>query len=194
MRLVAVADVGAVHEILEVRCALVGIVATSVEIVEVESKAQSLVYVHSVFCHKMILAIGAVARAVVGEVGEWRQSVGEVKFVDRCHHIVVGLGEYELSLVVAVDENTVHTWSSNISCGVVFATQSCGEDSVGIHVRHGVYHSGTLVAESAVYSPYLNAAWNLLVGAERVDIVAAGALADIAVGRHLIELVELVVV
>ena len=70
MRLVTISQVGAPHGVLEVRCALVVVVATSILIVESESQAQSFASIDSKYSLEVILAIRAVSAAVERYVGD----------------------------------------------------------------------------------------------------------------------------
>ena len=60
--------------------------------------------------------------------------------------------------------------------------------------RHCIQFGLTTVAKSLVDCPNLNAFRYFRVCAKRVGHIAARPLTDVAVGRHLIELVELIAV
>ena len=190
MGLIALTQIGAIHRIVEMRGSLAVVVATGVEIVEVETDAELLARVDTELRREVILSVGAVAAVVIREVGEGRERVGEVKLADGLHEIVVGLGEDKLPLVVSVNEDAGLSRRAEVARSVIFATQSRGEDSVGKHVRHGVEWRGRTVAKALVDGPDVDALGDLFVRSERVGVVPCVSAADVSV---LVDLVEVVI-
>ena len=189
--LVAVAEVGAIHRVVEVGRALVLVVAASVDIVEVEAHAQSFARVHAKLSREMVLAVCAVSCRVVCEVCERRQRVGEMECRHRLHEIVVRLCEEKLSVVLTVNEHAVYAWRADVAQGVVFASETCPEDGVHEHVGHGVELCLSYVSKAFVHGPHLYALRNLLVGAQRVGVMLCRPSRYVSVFVHLVERVKL---
>ena len=72
MSLITVSQIGAVHRIVEVGCALTLIVSAAVEIVELESHTYFLACVHTEPCRQVVFSVCSVTAIVVGEIREWR--------------------------------------------------------------------------------------------------------------------------
>ena len=98
VHLVLVAKVRCVDIGIEVRVVLILEIAAGIEVVEVETEAQTLAEVSREAGVDVVLAVGLVAAVVVGHVGDGRQRVGEVPLVGLGEHLTVGVGECKLRL------------------------------------------------------------------------------------------------
>ncbi len=96
VRLIAVAQVRAIHGIVEMGGRLAVVIATTIEIIELKAHAQALARIHTKLRGEMVLTIGAVATVVVSEVGEGREGVGEMEIAHWRDEIIVGVGKQEL--------------------------------------------------------------------------------------------------
>ena len=132
--LVVVAEIGAEHRVVEVRRALVLVVATAVYVVEYEAYAQPLASVHAKLGVQVVLTVGSVSCRIVGYVGDGRQRVEEVERADGLYEEVVRLREQELLGGHAVYEYAVYAWRTEVAGSVVFTLQTCGEYRVHEHV------------------------------------------------------------
>ena len=107
--------------------------------------------------------------------------------------IVIWLSEPELLIIRAIDEYTVYTWRTHISCSVVFSAFTRGEHRVLKHVTRSVDIGNSSFTESAVDCPFFYTLWYFLVSAYGVGTCIVS-LSDIAsriylvVGRIIIPL------
>ena len=194
MSLIAVAQVAAIHRVVEVGSALVAVIAAAVDVIEKKPYANALTRIHRELSLEMVLAVGSVAAVVVADVGERRQRVGEEEVLHRCYEIVVGIDEDEFIILFPVNEDTVLTWRPQVAGGVVFPPQARCEDGVLKHIGERIGLSGDTVAESAVNLPHVDAFGNLLVGTQRVGrLLPVLGIGDIAVGVYLVEPVVVIV-
>ena len=69
------------------RRALVGIVASCIGIVKVETETEPFVGVGGKDDVDVVLAVELVAAIVIGDVRDWRERIGEQKFVGLLHHV-----------------------------------------------------------------------------------------------------------
>ena len=160
---IAVAEIAAVHRVVEVGGTLRVVVAASVDVVEVKAEAEPLSGIHAELRGEVVVAIRPVATLVVAQVRERRQGVGEMKIARLCEEIVVGLCEEEMAVGLSVDEYPVDAGCSLVASRIVFSTQTLGEGGVHIHIRKGVWRHGGTVAKLLVDRPRLHAFGDFLV-------------------------------
>ena len=189
---VAVAEVAAVHRVVEVGSALRVVVAAAVDVVEVKAEAEPLARVHAKLRGEVVVAIGAVATLVVAQVGERREGVGEMEVARLREEVVVGLREEEVAVGGAVDEDSVDAGRSLVAGGVVLTAQTFGEHGVHVHVGQGVGGNGGAVAKLFVDRPRLHAFRNLLVAFRLGARGVAGTPAGGVPGGDITRLVDFV--
>ena len=83
----------------------------------------------------MIFPVGAVSGRIVGQVGDGRQCVGEMKIARSNDEVVIGLRKDKLFIsTLAIDEQPVDAWCAQIARRIVFTAHARCKDAVGIHV------------------------------------------------------------
>ena len=138
MHIVAVAEVGGKECAVEVRRALVAVVAPGIVVVELEAHARPLVGVDGELGVQTVLTVGIVAAVVVVDVGEWREGVGEVHLLGLLYEEAVGLSEDERAALLAVDEDAAQAGRVVVARGVVLAIDARVERGVLEEVWQGV--------------------------------------------------------
>ena len=89
------------------RCALVGIVSTGVEIVEFESDTETLIDIDGEDSLKPVLSVCPVTTCVVAEVCYRRVCVGEMEIGWLYNYLVIMVRKGELGVLFSVRENPV---------------------------------------------------------------------------------------
>ena len=167
MGLVVVAEITAVHGVVEERGALVVVVAAAVQIVELETETQPLAGIDGEEGLEVVLTVGAVAARLQREVGDGRVGVGEMVVAHIGDEIVEGLGENKLAIGLPEVEDAALAGNTQVARRVVLTAKTGGEHGVHIEIRHRVDLGRTPVTEKGVYRPYLQTAGYLLVSARR---------------------------
>ena len=114
----------------------------------------------------MVLTISPVTTVVVRDIGKRREGIGELKLVNGCYYIVVGIDKDEVVVFISVNKDSCLTWCAEVTCRVIFTVETCREDRVHEHVRHRVGLCFSAVTEAAVYCPYMNTLRNFLVSTQ----------------------------
>ena len=107
MCLITVAKIASPQGIVEMRCALVGIVSTGVEIVEFESDTETLIDIDGEDSLKPVLSVCPVTTCVVAEVCYRRVCVGEMEIGWLYNYLVIMVRKGELGVLFSVCENPV---------------------------------------------------------------------------------------
>ena len=124
MGLIVVTEIRAVHRIVKMRSALTGIVATGIEIVDIESYTQPLSGIHTKLGYKMVLTVHTVTATVITQIGKWRQRIGKMKLCRILHKKVVRLYKEEILTGRPVGINTVDARCTVITRRIVFTSQT----------------------------------------------------------------------
>ena len=82
----------------------------------------------------MIFTVCTVTSSIVCKIGERRQRIGELEFINRRYKVIIRLSEYELLGFGTVYENTVDTRRTKVAGSIIFSTQTRGEYCIHKHV------------------------------------------------------------
>ena len=93
MCLVVITEIAAIQGEVEKCGVLCLIVAAPVKIVELEAATQTLVGIDGKLRGDVVFTFGLVAAFVIGDVGDWRERIGEMKVLYGREEIVVRLCE-----------------------------------------------------------------------------------------------------
>ena len=163
MSLISVTEIGSVHRIIEMRRALIAVVAASIDVIEMEADADPFTCISSELCCEMIFAVRSVARIVVAEVRERGKGIGEMELLRLFDEEVIRLGENELISFRAVNIDAIDAQSSQVSSRVEFSTQTSREDGIHEHVGECVGGGGSDISKPGIDGPYFDPLRDLLV-------------------------------
>ena len=158
MCLIAFTEIGAIEQEFEMRRALLRVIATSVEIIDVETNAKALACIHSKLSRKSVFTRYSVTCGVVCKVRDRRQRVREMKLIYGRYNIIVWLRKDKLLCFRTIDKYAMYARRTEIARRVILTTQTRCKDRVHKHVRHGVNSSFPLVAKTRIDRPYPYAA------------------------------------
>ena len=80
---VTFAKIRAVHRIIEMGRALIGIISSPVQIIELKAYTYFLSRVYAEFSCKVVVAVGSVSSGEIRNIGKRGERVGELKFIYR---------------------------------------------------------------------------------------------------------------
>ena len=135
------------------RCALVGEIAQSVMVVEVEAHTEFLAGIDTKLGMQVVFAVLLVATLVVADVGKGRQGVEKQELVRLYRRKGVGLCEIELADMGTVNEDTAHTGCIVVAGGIILTIETSIVDAVLIKMGNGVDISRNDIAETTVNPP-----------------------------------------
>ena len=106
MSLITVAQIAAIHGIINVRRRLTIVVTTTVQVIKLEACAQSLSHVYAKKRLEMVLTVDSVPAIVVSKIADRREGIGEKEMFYGRNHEVVWVGKDELFVLLAVNKYT----------------------------------------------------------------------------------------
>ena len=140
----------------------------------------------------VVFAIEFVATVVVGDVGDWRERVGEQKTVGLLHHVRIRLHKHKLINYRLVNGNTVETRRIIIAGGIILSVFACIEYGVHEQMRHSVGKRGEHIPKLPVYLPHLQSLGNFLIAGGVGVVLVEVAVGAIAVHVSLVEVAAIV--
>lgn len=185
MGLITLTKICAPHSIIKVAGTLTSIIATTIDIVELKSKAPSLTGIDGKKGTKMILTIGSVSTSIVVNDCYWGVSGCKFELRRLNNEEVIGVEECEMGCSSPIYEYPINTWRPDIAQCIIFTMIARGEDAVHKHFRQSVGHCGLPITETVVYSPHFKATRYILMLALDGIRPSEVTITLIAVGREL---------
>ena len=143
--------------------ALVLIVTTAIDIIEIEANANSLAGIHGKLCFEMIFTIVLVTAFLKGDVCDRGEGVDEMELIYFGDEEIVRLCEIKLLWFLPIGKNAVQAWRAQIAQRVVFAIFSFSKDRVHVHVLKGIGFRSGAVTKTFVHRPGEKSPWCFFV-------------------------------